>query len=104
DGFMIQGGDPNSKDDDPSNDGEGGPGYTITAEIVPTRYHKRGALAAARTGDFTNPERRSSGSQFYIVDGEIFDDAKLGTILMQIRAAIRNPDFTFSDEARETYK
>jgi cyclophilin family peptidyl-prolyl cis-trans isomerase len=62
--FMIQGGDPNSKDDIRANDGLGGPGYTIPAEIE--RKHKRGALAAARQGDQVNPERRSSGSQFYI--------------------------------------
>lgn len=65
--FMIQGGDPNSKDDDPTNDGQGGPGYTQAAEIVEGLRHKRGALAAARLGDQVNPEKRSSGSQFYIV-------------------------------------
>lgn len=62
-GFMIQGGDPNSKDNDPYNDGMGGPGYTIPAEIRDTIIHDRGALAAARTN---NPEKASSGSQFYI--------------------------------------
>ena len=62
-GFMIQGGDPNSKDNDPYNDGMGGPGYTIPAEIRDTIIHDRGALAAARTN---NPQRASSGSQFYI--------------------------------------
>ncbi|MDI1234807.1 MAG: peptidylprolyl isomerase [bacterium] len=62
-GFMIQGGDPNSKDKDPYNDGMGGPGYTIPAEIRDTIIHDRGALAAARTN---NPEKASSGSQFYI--------------------------------------
>jgi peptidyl-prolyl cis-trans isomerase B (cyclophilin B) len=68
-GFMIQGGDPNSRDDDPANDGQGGPGYTLPAEIVPGATHAVGALAAARKGDPVNPERRSSGSQFYIVTG-----------------------------------
>jgi len=63
-GFVIQGGDPNSKDDDRYNDGTGGPGYTIEAEI--NLPHKRGSLAAARQGDRVNPEKRSSGSQFYI--------------------------------------
>jgi cyclophilin family peptidyl-prolyl cis-trans isomerase len=63
-GFMIQGGDPNSKDDDRSNDGTGGPGYTVEAEIK--REHKRGTLATARLGDEVNPEKRSSGSQFFI--------------------------------------
>jgi cyclophilin family peptidyl-prolyl cis-trans isomerase len=63
-GFMIQGGDPNSKDNDPSNDGMGGPGYTVPAEIkLP---HLRGSVATARTGDQVNPQRASSGSQFFI--------------------------------------
>jgi cyclophilin family peptidyl-prolyl cis-trans isomerase len=66
--FMIQGGDPNSKDSLPENDGMGGPGYTIPAEIVPELKHVRGAVAAARMGDQVNPERASSGSQFYIVE------------------------------------
>jgi cyclophilin family peptidyl-prolyl cis-trans isomerase len=65
--FMIQGGDPNSKDNNPSNDGQGGPGYTIPAEIDPGYGHKKGAIAAARLGDNMNPQRESSGSQFYIV-------------------------------------
>ncbi|WP_347157719.1 peptidylprolyl isomerase [Pontibacter chitinilyticus] len=67
DGFMIQGGDPNTKDADPTNDGTGNPGYTIPAEIKPNHKHVRGAVAAARQGDFANPQRASSGSQFYIV-------------------------------------
>jgi cyclophilin family peptidyl-prolyl cis-trans isomerase len=65
--FMIQGGDPNSKDTDPNNDGQGGPGYEIPAEFNPKIQHKYGALAAARQGDQVNPEKKSSGSQFYIV-------------------------------------
>ncbi|MBC5993034.1 peptidylprolyl isomerase [Pontibacter cellulosilyticus] len=68
DGFMIQGGDPNTKDDNPRNDGSGNPGYTIPAEINPAHKHVRGAVAAARMGDQVNPERASSGSQFYIVE------------------------------------
>ncbi len=69
--FMVQTGDPDSKDAVPGAMlGAGDPGYTIPAEIVyPRHYHKYGALAAARTGDQVNPERRSSGSQFYIVTG-----------------------------------
>lgn len=67
-GFMIQGGDPNSKDNDRSNDGLGGPGYTIPAEIK--AKHEKGSVAAARMGDQVNPKRESSGSQFYIVTGE----------------------------------
>ncbi len=69
-GFVIQGGDPNSKDADPNNDGLGGPGYTIPAEIRPGLKHERGAVGAARTGDAVNPTRASSGSQFYIVVAE----------------------------------
>src|SRR3712207_5752477 len=65
--FMIQGGDINSKDDDKTNDGAGDVGYQIPAEIKPELKHVRGALAAARQGDMVNPERASSGSQFYIV-------------------------------------
>ena len=72
DGFMVQTGDPESKEaPQGAMLGSGGPGYTIPAEIVyPKHYHKYGALAAARTGDEMNPERRSSGSQFYIVTGK----------------------------------
>lgn len=71
-GFMIQGGDPNTKDADPTNDGMGGPGYTVPAEIgLP---HVRGAVATARQGDGANPKRDSSGSQFFI------DLAKLSSL------------------------
>jgi len=63
-GFMIQGGDPNSKGEDRSTYGTGGPGYTIEAEIK--RDHLRGTVATARLGDQVNPEKRSSGSQFFI--------------------------------------
>ncbi|RSK35347.1 peptidylprolyl isomerase [Hymenobacter metallilatus] len=67
-GFMIQGGDPNSKDADPNNDGAGQTDEKmIPAEIRPELTHKRGAVAAARTPDFINPQRMSSASQFYIV-------------------------------------
>ena len=63
-GFMIQGGDPNTKNVDPSDDGIGGPGYTVTAEIkLP---HRRGSVATARQGDDVNPKKDSSGSQFFI--------------------------------------
>jgi len=67
-GFMIQAGDPNSKDDNRANDGQGGPGYTIPAEIK--AKHEKGSVAAARLGDQVNPKKESSGSQFYIVTGE----------------------------------
>ena len=63
-GFMIQGGDPNSKNDDPGDDGVGGPGYTVPAEI--RAKHLRGSVATARQGDQSNPKRESSGSQFFI--------------------------------------
>jgi cyclophilin family peptidyl-prolyl cis-trans isomerase len=66
--FMIQGGDPNTKGDDKSTYGQGGPGYTIPAEIK--LKHEKGSLAAARLGDQMNPKRESSGSQFYIVTGD----------------------------------
>lgn len=71
DGFMIQGGDPYTKDTSlVAKYGQGGPGYTIPAEILPEYTHKKGALAAARRGDAANPARESSGSQFYIVQDE----------------------------------
>jgi cyclophilin family peptidyl-prolyl cis-trans isomerase len=70
DGFLIQGGDPNSKDQDLTNDGQGGPGYTIPAEIKPNLTHRRGIIGAARPGDGQDPRRRSSGSQFYIAQGD----------------------------------
>lgn len=71
--FMVQGGDPDSKGAEPgARLGQGGPGYTIPAEIVPGKVHLKGALAAARQGDQVNPEKRSSGSQFYIVHGRTF--------------------------------
>ena len=68
-GFMIQGGDPLTKDTSMVDKyGTGGPGYTVPAEIIPELKHKKGALAAARRGDQVNPKRESSGSQFYIVE------------------------------------
>lgn len=71
DGFMIQGGDPNTKDTTlVEKYGQGGPGYTIPAEFVPEYKHAKGALAAARRGDAANPAKESSGSQFYIVQDE----------------------------------
>jgi cyclophilin family peptidyl-prolyl cis-trans isomerase len=70
-GFMIQGGDPDSKNAKPGQPlGMGGPGYTVPAEFVPSLKHNRGALAAARTGGPSNPQKASSGSQFYIVHPE----------------------------------
>ena len=67
--FMVQGGDPNSKDSDPNNDGQGPPNEpTIPAELAAGHNHDYGAVAAARQGDYTNPQRASSGSQFYLVE------------------------------------
>lgn len=83
--FMIQGGDPDSKGA-PADKmlGTGGPDYTIEAEIKPELFHKRGALAAARQGDEVNPERRSSGSQFYIVWGQTYNDGQMRQLSRQL--------------------
>jgi peptidyl-prolyl cis-trans isomerase B (cyclophilin B) len=76
--FMIQGGDPNSRDAGKGEFlGQGGPGYTIPAEINSKYFHKKGALAAARKGDNVNPLKASSGSQFYIVQGVVFTKPQL---------------------------
>ncbi len=70
-GFMIQAGDPYSRDTAKINLwGQGGPGYTVPAEFVNEYWHKKGAIAAARKGDIANPTKSSSGSQFYIVQDE----------------------------------
>ena len=91
--FMIQTGDGNSKTAGPNTMlGDGDPGYTIPAEFVyPKYFHKRGALAAARTGDQVNPERRSSGSQFYIVTGKIYSSDEL-KMMTQRMADMRKQD------------
>ncbi len=80
--FMIQTGDPNSKNATAATMlGTGDVGYTLPAEFVyPTYYHKRGALAAARQGDQTNPEKASSGCQFYIVVGKLYTDEELNSL------------------------
>lgn len=79
--FMIQAGDPNTKHpDSAASVGSGGPGYTIPAEIIPGMFHHKGALAAARMGDQVNPQRESSGSQFYIVHGKVFTPAGLDSL------------------------
>lgn len=77
--FMIQGGDPDSKGAPAGKSlGTGGPGYNVPAEFVyPQLFHKRGALSAARLADQVNPERESSGSQFYIVWGKKYNDSEL---------------------------
>lgn len=71
-GFMIQGGDPDSRLALPGQPlGQGGPGYTVKAEIKENLFHEKGSLAAARLSDQQNPEKESSGSQFYIVQGRV---------------------------------
>jgi cyclophilin family peptidyl-prolyl cis-trans isomerase len=97
-GFMIQGGDPNSRDADSGTQlGSGGPGYTIPAEFVDTLVHIKGALAAARTGDGMNPKKASSGSQFYIVQGRPIMDAQLDALEGQ-------KNIRYSKEARTILK
>ena len=84
--FMIQGGDPDSKGAPAGMMlGVGGPDYTLAAEIKDGLFHKRGALAAARQGDEVNPERRSSGSQFYIVWGQVNNEGQLRQFSKQLR-------------------
>ncbi len=96
-GFMIQGGDPHSREAAPDQQvGSGGPGYTLPAEIQEGLFHKKGAIAAARQGDHMNPEKRSSGSQFYIVQGRVFPHAELDMLEEQ-------SGITFSPEQRNIY-
>lgn len=77
-GFMIQGGDPDSKNASPDAMlGRGGPAYTIPAEFNPKFFHEKGALAAARQSDQINPNKESSGSQFYIVQGTVIPEMQL---------------------------
>ena len=84
--FMIQGGDPDSKGAPAGKMlGVGGPDYTLEAEIKDGLFHKRGALAAARQGDEVNPERRSSGSQFYIVWGQVYNEGQLHQFSKQLK-------------------
>jgi peptidylprolyl isomerase/peptidyl-prolyl cis-trans isomerase B (cyclophilin B) len=83
--FMIQTGDPESKGADSTQRlGKGGPGYTIDAEIQEGIIHKKGAIAAARQGDQVNPEKKSSGSQFYIIQGKTFNSEELDNIEEQM--------------------
>ncbi len=99
--FIVQTGDPDSKTAPAGKMlGSGGPGYDIEAEIVyPTHFHKRGALAAARQGDQVNPERRSSGSQFYIVTGKAYNDSTLNQMERQLQ--MMQKQNIFNDLARE---
>ncbi len=95
--FMLQGGDPDSKNAKKGAIlGNGGPGYTIPAEFKPHLFHKKGALAAARLGDDINPKKESSGSQFYIVQGRKFtvDQLKMYEVRLKTK---------FSEEQIKAY-
>lgn len=95
--FMIQGGDPTSKNA-PSGVllGNGGPSYTIKAEFVPGIIHKKGVIAAAREGDMINPQKASSGSQFYIVQGRVFTKEELDILSQRMNK-------TFTEQQIKTY-
>ena len=96
-GFMIQGGDPDSKDaPETKRLGGGGPGYQIPAEFRDNLFHVKGALAAARMGDAYNPEKKSSGSQFYIVHGKVTNTEMLDRIEA-------SKGISYTDEARKQY-
>lgn len=89
--FMVQGGDPESKNASKGVLlGNGGPGYNIPAEFVPGLIHKIGALAAAREADMINPKKESSGSQFYIVQGKVFTDKELDNYEIKINQNLTN--------------
>ncbi len=80
-GFMIQGGDPDSKKAQPGQSlGMGGPGYTVDAEFNPKFFHEKGSFSAARLGDAQNPTKASSGSQFYIVQGTVINTADVDNL------------------------
>jgi peptidyl-prolyl cis-trans isomerase B (cyclophilin B) len=99
DGFMIQGGDPNSKNALPSAQlGSGGPGYQIEAELIDSLVHTKGALAAARQGDMVNPDRKSSGSQFYIVKGSSISSNQLKMISRRNRIAYQEKHYKAYEE------
>jgi len=96
-GFMLQGGDPDSKKAKPDQAlGMGGPGYTVPAEFVDSMVHVKGALSAARQGDQVNPQKRSSGSQFYIVQGKPLSVEDLS--LIEAKKGIR-----YTKEQRDAY-
>lgn len=98
--FMIQAGDPNSKKAEPGKLlGNGGPNYTIPAEFRPSLFHVKGSLAAARNGDNVNPEKKSSASQFYIVQGRTFTDKELDSV-----EVARLKGYKLPQAHREVYK
>lgn len=102
--FMIQGGDPDSKNAVAGTTlGEGGLGYTIPAEFVPTLIHKKGVLAAAREGDAVNPEKASSSCQFYLVQGRKFTREEIDKMLKG-KNARRDAKITYTDEQYKTYE
>jgi peptidyl-prolyl cis-trans isomerase B (cyclophilin B) len=101
--FMAQGGDPESRGASATKMlGMGGPGYTIPAEFNANLIHKKGALAAARQGDQVNPQKKSSGSQFYIVQGSKLDDNQLNQF--EAMAARKMPGFKYTEDQRNIYK
>lgn len=106
-GFMIQGGDPDSRkaEDRTVVLGDGGPSYAIRAEFRPELIHRKGALAAARESDDVNPEKASSGSQFYIVQGRTWLPADLRQLEAKMNA--KRPDSTavhYTQEQVDTYQ
>lgn len=97
DRFMVQAGDPKSKDAKPGTMlGDGTLGYTVPAEFLPNHFHKRGALCAARQGDQVNPRKESSSCQFYIAQGQVWSEADLN--MMEQRFGKK-----FSPEQRKAY-
>ncbi len=105
DGFMIQGGDPDSKNAEPGKRlGTGGPGYTIDAEFIPKYFHEKGALSAARLGDQQNPAKASSGSQFYIVQGTVVPPSAIDQLRIdQGKLNIGLPQFLQRPENKPLY-
>lgn len=102
--FMAQGGDPQSRNAEPGVQlGTGGPGYTIPAEIDPQFVHVKGALAAARQGDQVNPARRSSGSQFYIVQGRPVSPQMLQGMVRSIAQSTGAP-FSYTPDQLAAYQ
>ncbi len=108
--FMAQAGDPKSRDKSFTGQlGQSSEGETIPAEIVPDLFHKKGALAAARMGDNVNPEKKSSGSQFYIVQGRKYALNQLSQMEAKINQKAphfqhQENKFTFSDSAKKVYQ
>lgn len=102
--FMVQGGDPDSRDAAPGERlGSGGLDYTVEAEFCfPQLMHKRGALAAARQGDAVNPKRRSSSCQFYIVWGDIYEEEEIDQMAMQLERYTRG-QVVMTDEVKKIY-